>query len=293
MTERDNLLRYFRFEDCDHEPTVEQMNVMAGSDEIAIVDIPVRERPLHGSGFDIFGVHWSATNDVSHYTPKQKPIYDDIEDWHAQVRFPDIEKFEWEQLRADAARIDRSKQLVSVVMYCGPFERTTMLTSMEDCLVNLISDPEDFADLIGAITDYKIALVHKIWDCAQPDMYLLHDDWGTAKSTFMSPKLWREVIKPHTKRLYDAVHSHGALVIQHSCGAVGPLVGDMAELGADAWDGQPECNDFAALRASYGDRLRILDKPPMPDTAEGAPLMPNEKYGAYADYPEFLFEGGK
>lgn len=290
MTEKENLLHFLHFEACDHTPTLAQLDVMAGSDELAIVDIPVRERPLHSSGYDIFGVHWSATNDISHYTPNQKPIYDDIEDWRSQVRFPNIEKFEWEQLCADTAKIDRSKKLVSVVMYCGPFERTTMLTSMEDCLVNLISDPENFADLIGAITDYKIALVHKIWECAQPDMYLLHDDWGTAKSTFMSPKLWREVIKPHTKRLYDAVHSHGALVIQHSCGAIGPLVGDMVELGADAWDGQPECNDFPALRAAYGDRLHILDKPPRRASSGSPPLMPNEKYGAYPEHPAFLYE---
>ena len=290
MTEKENLLHYLRFEPCEHEPAPEQLDFMAGGELVKVLDIPVRERPLHGSGYDVFGVHWSATADVSHYTTDQKPVYDDIEDWQSQVRFPDIEKFEWDQLRADAATVDRSRQLVNVVMYCGPFERTTMLTSMEDCLVNLMLDSESFADLIGAITDYKISLVEKIWDCAQPDVYLLHDDWGTAKSTFMRPELWREVIKPHTARLYNAIHAHGALILQHSCGAIGPLVGDMVELGANLWDGQPECNDFSALRAQYGDRLHILEKPPRRAMAGAVkPPMPNEKYGGYAEYPEFLF----
>ena len=81
--------------------------------------------------------------------------------------------------------MNREEKVVNVVMYNGPFERSTMLTSFEDCLVNMMVSPEDFKDLIDAIADYKIALIHKIWECAQPDVYLIHDDWGTMKNTFM------------------------------------------------------------------------------------------------------------
>ena len=291
MTEKENALHFLRHEAYDHKPDPVQLCLMGSSDLVTTLDIPVCERPMFGSGYDVFGVHWSATNGFSHYTVGQKPVYDDIEDWRSQVRFPNIEKFDWDALRADAAAVDRSRRIVNVVLYTGPFERATELTSFEDCLVNLITDPEDFSDLLGAIADYKIALIEKIGECARPDVYLFHDDWGTARSTFMNPELWRQVVKPHIRRIYDAIHAQGAIAAQHSCGAIAPLVGDMVEMGADAWDGQEECNDFPALRRQYGDRLVFLEKAPLPSGPDAAlPPLPSPKYGAYEQYPAFLFE---
>ena len=288
---KEEALRYLHHEPGAQAPDIRLLDMMIGSELVKILEIPVRERPMKGDGYDVFGVHWTGTDSASHYTHGQKPVYDDIEDWREQVRFPDIEKFEWDQLRADAEQVDREKHLVSVVLYTGPFERATELTSMEDCLVNLMIDPESFGELIGAIADYKIAVIEKIWENARPDVYLIHDDWGTMKSTFMHPDLWRQVIRPHTQRIYDAIHAHGAIVAQHSCGAIGPLVGDMVEMGADCWDGQPECNDYPALKARYGDRLIFLEKPLLTEAEDGAPMppLPGAKYGGYAEYPEFLF----
>lgn len=291
MTERENALRFLHHQPYDHKPDPAQLALMGNTELVRSLDVPVCERPMFGSGYDVFGVHWTATDGFSHYTVGQEPAYDDIEDWRGQLRIPNIEKFDWDALRADAEAVDREKQLVNVVLYTGPFERATELTSFEDCLVNLITDPEDFADLIGALADYKIALIEKIWECAKPDVFLIHDDWGTARSTFMNPDLWREVIKPHTQRIYDAIHAHGAVIAQHSCGAIAPLIPDMVEMGADAWDGQPECNDFPALEAEFGDRLVFLEKAPHPPLPAGEkPQLPGTKYGAYAEYPAFLFE---
>lgn len=291
MTRKENALAYMRCLPCECPPEPWEINVMMGSDLVHILNIPVCERPMSGSGYDIFGVHWSATEGVSHYTQGQDPVYDDIEDWASQVRFPNIEKFEWDKLAAENATIDRENTITGVVMYNGPFERTTMLTSFEDCLCNLMIDPESFSDLIGAIADYKIALIHKIAEVANPDFYLLHDDWGTARAPFMRPELWREVIKPHTKRIYDAILSHGGIVMQHSCGVVEPFIPDMIEMGAHGWDGQTQCNDYPKLKELYGDRFLILEKAMKPlkegETAEPPKLT---EWPAYQEYPEFLFE---
>lgn len=295
MTRKENMLNYLHHRPCDEIPADGDIMLMGNTDLIETLDIPVCERPLTGSGYDVFGVHWSEGTDASHYTQGQPPIYDDIEDWRSQVRFPNVEKFDWAQLKADAQKVDRENKVVNVVMYNGPFERTTMLTSFEDCLVNLMISPEDYADLIGAIADYKIALIHKIWEAAQPDVYLIHDDWGTMKNTFMRPDMWREIIKPHTQRIYDAIHSHGAVVAQHSCGAITPLVPDMVEMGADVWDGEADCNDLPALKKQYEGQMVIPLKLPhaemvaaMGDMSDVPPL-PGAKYGGYAEYPEFLF----
>lgn len=292
MSRRTLVWRYLNHLPCAETPTPLEVQMMDASPVIKTLDIPVCERPLGGTGYDVFGVHWTHAPQASHYTPGQSPRYDDITCWRDQVRFPDLDRFSWDELRREAAEFDRENHLMAVVLFTGPFERATTLTSFEDCLVDLITEPEEFSELIGAIADYKIALIHRIWDCAQPDIFYLHDDWGTTKSTFMSPELWRQVIKPHTQRIYDAIHAHGALVVQHSCGRVESLIGDMVEMGADAWDGQNECNDMDALRACYGDRIVILDKPTREEimAACGGQLrLPNQSCLPFPEFPDFLF----
>lgn len=294
MTERENMLAFLERRDCEYVP---ETACFTGPDIGAIVhaDIAVCERPMFKSGYDIFGVHWTEAVPASHYTQGQPPIIEDVEDWREQVRFPKVERFDWEVCRRSAAALDRENKVVAVTTLTGPFERATCLTAFEDCLVNAISEPEAFSGLIGAIADYKIALIDRIWAAARPDVINFHDDWGTAKSTFMSPALWRETIKPHIKRIYDAIHGHGMLVCQHSCGAIAALVPDMIEMGCDIWEAQRDANDIPALQAQYGEDIRIVTAPPreiMERIAAAGRIKPwvSAGFEPYAAVPAFLYE---
>lgn len=291
MTKRENILNYLRFQPYEEVP--EHLFFTGPSDGVVSFYVPACERPVRGSGYDIFGVHWTDAFPASHYTNGQKPIYEDIEDWRDGFRAPNVEKLDWSRTAAEAAVLDRENNVVAATLLVGPFERTTCLTSFEDCLVNLITSPEDFSDLIGAVADYKIALIRKLHEVAKPDIINFHDDWGTNISTFMSVPMWREVIKPHIKRIYDAVKELGMLLVQHSCGAIAPLVEDIVEMGACGWEAQADCNDIPALKAQYGDRLRFLVGPPGPPPSQegedGKVMMPPTAPG-YEEVPEFLFD---
>ena len=253
---------------------------------------PVCERPMSGAGYDIFGVHWSATATVSHYTPGQKPVYDDITRWREQVRIPNADRLDWDSFRREADQLSGDK-LVCVTLFSGLFERATVLTSMQECLMDAISEPESFAAMLGAVADYKIALIDRMCEYAPIDLITYHDDWGTASSTFLSPQLWRETVRPHTQRIYDAVHRHGIYLCQHSCGRVSPLLGDMIEMGADAWDGQRACNDWPALAREYGGQIFLManDITFVGAPPAGADALPplTDRYPAYSEKPEFLY----
>lgn len=73
----------------------------------------------------------------------------------------------------------------------------------------------------------------------------------------MSPELWREMIKPHLKRIIDAVHELGLIYQHHSCGYIEPILGDLVELGVDAIDPVQPCNDLDTLKARYGDKITL------------------------------------
>jgi len=205
-----------------------------------------------------------------------------------------MERLDWQDTERQADGLDRNSKVSVVTLRLGPFERTTALSSFEDCLVNAISDPDSYKALIEALADYKIAMIDYLYRYAKPDVINLHDDWGTAQSTFLSPELWRQVIKPATKRIYDAVHERGMIVAQHSCGYITPLLDDMVEIGCDAWEAQTDVNDVAALEQKYAGRFRIIAPPPAPEPDPNAPVpevseMPLA-FKPYSEKPTFLWQ---
>jgi hypothetical protein len=261
---------------------------------------PICERPLFHSGYDVFGVHWSKAKPASHYTQSQEPILTDIEKWREEVRFPKVERFDWDYVVQQTKQLDRENKVSVVTLALGPFERTTALGPFDEALINAISEPELYAELIGRIADYKIEIIEHLHRYGQPDVINVHDDWGTAQNTFISPDLWRQVMKPATARIYQAIHAGGAIVGQHSCGHVTPLLDDAIEMGMQIWEAQTEANDIPALKEKYRGKLRILAPPPaqgdeLGDSGDeddaGPPVeaLPRN-YQPYPEKPTFLWE---
>ncbi len=316
---RQSLLNFLTGASDSYEK-LEGLTLTGGGGDFQMLFSPICERPLFSSGYDVFGVHWTQAKPTSHYTQGQKPILSTIDNWRNEVRFPQVDRFDWDYVTNQAKDFDRETNVVTCTLAIGPFERTTSLSSFEDCLVNAISEPEEYADLIGAIADYKIEVIRYLYACAHPDVINLHDDWGTSISTFFDPELWRATIKLHTKRMYDAIHELGMIAGQHSCGHVSPLIEDMIEIGCDVWEAQANCNDAAGLRAKYGNQIRIISPPapkgdevgeiedsritrnprafemPEGDSDENAqPAVPDPdsipmNYRPYHEVPEFLYK---
>jgi len=92
------------------------------------------------------------------------------------------------------------------------------------------------------------------------DMIQVGDDLGHQAGLLMSPKMFRELVKPRLKRVYSDIHKRAPhiKVHYHSCGAVEPLINDLIEVGVDILNPiQPLAKgmDSAELKAKYGTRL--------------------------------------
>jgi len=60
----------------------------------------------------------------------------------------------------------------------------------------------------------------------------LGDDLGTQLAAQISPRMYRQFIKPRHKIIYDAVREHfGGFLFLHSCGAIGELIPDLLDEG--------------------------------------------------------------
>ena len=59
------------------------------------------------------------------------------------------------------------------------------------------------------------------------------DDLGAQRGPMFSPRMFREVFKPHYKRVIDHCHALGLDFWLHTCGDVGLLMDDFVDLGID------------------------------------------------------------
>ena len=62
-----------------------------------------------------------------------------------------------------------------------------MSGEIQQTLLNLYENPDDMHDLIRYITDFELRMADEICSHLHPDALFHHDDWGTQKSSFMSP----------------------------------------------------------------------------------------------------------
>ena len=57
----------------------------------------------------------------------------------------------------------------------------------------------------------------------------------------IGPERWRQILKPHYKKLYAKVKTTGKYVLHHTCGSVVDIIPDTIEIGLDVLESiQPE-----------------------------------------------------
>jgi uroporphyrinogen decarboxylase len=245
---RENLLRVVRHDDPSWVPN--------GMESVIRIASPAVERPSE-SGHDAFGVHWSLEKGAEGGTFPSHGGHtiSRLCRWQDQITIPKVEALDWDGVAAQVAEIDRTQCLVSGFVEMGLFERSYLLLGMEEALIGYMAEPGLMYELLGAVADYKIALIERFDEVAALDLVWYGDDWGTQDRLFMQPEAWRSTLRPHTQRIYDCLKGRGILINQHSCGRIEAVFGDVVEMGADIWNPCQPCNDLAALKRQYGGQI--------------------------------------
>lgn len=85
------------------------------------------------------------------------------------------------------------------------------------------------------------------------------DDLGTQHATQLSPDMYREMIKPRHREIYQYVKTHSDLyVFLHSCGSIYDLIPDLIDAGVDILNPvQTSANkmDPSVLKEEFGDKI--------------------------------------
>jgi hypothetical protein len=221
-------------------------------------------------GKDLFGVEWVYVEKVGGSMVKPgNPMLEDANDWPKVIKFPDVDKLDWDECRRLNTPLNETKRAMSVTFQNGLFERLISFMDFENAALAIIDDEQKDAvhALFAKLCDMYEAMITKYLEILKLDGVIFHDDWGSQRAPFFSLDVCMEMIVPYLKRIADFCHSKGLWFQQHCCGKNELLVPAMIAAGVDMWYPQA-MNDVDMLREKYGDKIMFsITPPPIPKDA--------------------------
>jgi uroporphyrinogen-III decarboxylase len=164
------------------------------------------------------------------------------------------------ELYEDAARLIRDfrdEYWIVGVTVTTIFETAWALRGYARMLTDFVTHP----DLAGRILDipyrYHLTAAVKLVEMGV-DMIWLGDDVGAQHAMLISPRHWRQFLKPRLAAFISTIKviNPGLKVAYHSDGTIYPIIPDLVEIGVDILNPiQSACMDPAELKRLYGDRL--------------------------------------
>lgn len=138
----------------------------------------------------------------------------------------------------------------------GLLDMSWHLRGFENFLADL-ADEEAFAhEVLDASANFIADVVKGAPDCT--DGVRFTEDWGLQHGLVMNPALWRRMLKPRLKIMYESARKRGFHVLIHSCGDITELFPDLIEMGVEVINPiQPEAMDVEWLKKEYGNYVTL------------------------------------
>ena len=211
---------------------------------------------------------WGVTKSWPKGTPGAFPVHTpdkivikDIEEWQKYVKVPRVkyDAEEWEPFIEMAEKVDRNEQFVMAYFAPGVFFFFHYLMEIQNCLMAFYEYPDEMHELIDCITQFELDYAAEVCKYMKPEGLFHHDDWGSQISTFLSPEMFREFIKPAYMKIYHYYKDHGVqLIVHHSDSYAATLVPDMIDMGIDVWQGVMRTNNIPELIKQYGGKITFM-----------------------------------
>lgn len=200
------------------------------------------------------------------------PYNERVEHPLAGATLADLDRFPWpdphdpgcvEGLAEEAYRLyeETDYSLVAGAISAGVFQDCWNLRGMAQFFQDIVVNREFAEALLDRVLAIHIALWEHFLDAVGEyvDMVETADDLGGQRGLLISPRMYRDLIKPCHAALNAEIRARTqAKIFFHSCGAIMPLIDDFIDSGIDVLNPiqpLPGLVDPEELKARYGGRL--------------------------------------
>lgn len=194
---------------------------------------------------------YAHSEDLLYPTIKEKVIHNESE---MDITLPDnLTKRGRVPLVCEAIELikkDIGKDVVIGSYVLGPFTLAGQIMELNDLLKLSFKKQDKVGKLLDLLADAIIMIV-KEYEKAGAD-YISVREMG-ATSDVLSPRVFKNLIQPYLKKIFDNMKTHGVL---HICGKTNDIAQFMVETGADAISVDQK-NDAAETRKKLGSNALI------------------------------------
>jgi uroporphyrinogen decarboxylase len=207
----------------------------------ATFKIEVKDMGDYTYFYDEWGIGWKMPKDNGwYYDMFDHPLKD------AQTT-ADIENYPWPD-PLDPARFvglgERARHAAQVEqhgVFLGGLSAGIMeMAAWTRGFSNYFSDFANNETLLTCLMEKVMQLKMAYWERAlaevgdNVDAIGEADDFAGQYRMLISPAMYRRIVKPLHRQLFDFIHARTkAKIFFHSCGAVRPVIGDLIEIGVD------------------------------------------------------------
>lgn len=226
--------------------------------------LPIPAAISAATQLDEWGNEWTQNPDTGLYFVSRSPLAGD-------VSAADVRRHAWPAPAslapvADVAAAAQALRAATDCAICldlpdGVTHLSQFLRGFDDWLVDTVANRPLLGLIMDAVTDIYVAMIGPLLDAVgdNVDVVLHCDDIAAQNGPLISPRAYRELIKPRQARIFAAIKAHTrAKLLYHSCGSIAWALGDLVDIGADAINPvqvSAAHMDTAKLRADWSDKL--------------------------------------
>lgn len=311
MTSRERMIRTFNFSKPDRLPVyyhtspaglyvhgeklLKLFQKYPPDNPVEFKEIPrpdpaaIKNGIFHETKTDAWGTTYESIIFGIQGHPKDFPLrdYTRLKDY----KFPPLPELKSDQADKDSGRNKKLKE--NYLVFGGGlslFERLQALRPMDDVLVDLYTQDENFLLLLDRLTDYMLGLAKYLVGIGA-EVIMCGDDWGIQTGPIISPEVFREIFRPRYEKLFSIVKKAGCRIFFHSCGSLGQIFDELADLGIDGiWH---QVNRFAENEFAQKCRTHNITAFIHPDRQHLIPLgTPQEIHAQIKRYAEIYHKLG-
>ncbi|MGO8745562.1 MAG: uroporphyrinogen decarboxylase family protein [Thermoguttaceae bacterium] len=207
---------------------------------------------------DAWGIHWVKAGPYNQI--ERSPLADATPDELRRYQFP-VAHQESLLARMQPLLAGCGEYFIGCDVSPCVFEMWWRLRGLEQAVLEMASEPDLTNEMFGRCADFAVELSQAACKRFPLDWLWTGDDVASQRSLVMSPRSWRQLIKPHLARVFDVGKAHGLWVAYHCCGALRPIIGDLVEMGLDVLN-PIQCNcpgmDALELKREFGSKLSFM-----------------------------------